>query len=224
MSHSLVIPSRTTSRHSQISPSKSKINLFQQVTIKPSSNETTSSVTACRLSATYPSVSLLSSDSLLPHFLIVVSVVSRVVHGAHHHSPKMLKLETIVLALELSAYAHTAKGSSEPLTSKGGTSNDHLQVSESGLAHGSLRTLATRTLDSVSWILSLSILIDVNGYDGRKRTHVSHSNNPLALNFTPAIVQKQPMAHRLQDSAGTRMQQLTGIPRSMEGRSNDAPQ
>ena len=172
MSHSLVIPSRTTSRHSQISPSKSKINLFQQVTIKPSSNETTSSVTACRLSATYPSVSLLSSDSLLPHFLIVVSVVSRVVHGAHHHSPKMLKLETIVLALELSAYAHTAKGSSEPLTSKGGTSNDHLQVSESGLAHGSLRTLATRTLDSVSWILSLSILIDVNGYDGRKRTHV----------------------------------------------------
>lgn len=78
----------------------------------------------------------------------------------------MLKLESLVLALELSACAHTAKGSSEPLTSKGGASKDHLQVSESGLAHGSLRTSATRTLDSVRLFLSLTILIDVDRFDG----------------------------------------------------------
>ncbi|KAL7481441.1 hypothetical protein ACHAW6_007120 [Cyclotella cf. meneghiniana] len=75
----------------------------------------------------------------------------------------MRKLESLVLALELSAYAHTAKGSSEPLTSKGGASNDRLQVPESGLAHGSLRTSATRTLDSLpcksnQWHIDYKIL------------------------------------------------------------------
>ncbi|KAL3788580.1 hypothetical protein HJC23_005239 [Cyclotella cryptica] len=61
----------------------------------------------------------------------------------------MLKLLNLVLALELSVQVLAAKESSQPLKSKGGSSNDHLQVLESGFAHGSLRASSTRTLDSL---------------------------------------------------------------------------
>ena len=59
----------------------------------------------------------------------------------------MLKFETLVLA---SVHVNAVIGSSKPLKSIGGTSNDRFQVGESGFAQRSLRASATRSLDTVS--------------------------------------------------------------------------